>query len=116
MMSDSLLSQALPKQFSDLQPFAADWALPTRAQRYEARLSKPFDELVTFYDAVAPRAEEAIAYLNGLDIDDLPDDATTLLHLLYSMILVSYAVNVFKQNRIPDSGAAFFEMVTEPAV
>jgi hypothetical protein len=106
----------LPQGFSDLQPFVADWALPTRAQRYEARLSKPFNELVSFYDAVAPRAEEAIAYLNGLDIDDLPDDATTLLHLLYSMILVSYAVNVFKQNRIPDSGAAFFEMVAEPAV
>jgi hypothetical protein len=106
----------LPQAFSELQPFVADWALPTRAQRYEARLSKPFDELVTFYDAVSPRAEEAIAYLNGLDVDDLPDDATTLLHLLYSMILVSYAVNVFKQNRIPDSGAAFFEMVAEPAV
>jgi hypothetical protein len=106
----------LPQGFSDLQPFVADWALPTRAQRYEARLSKPFNELVSFYDAVAPRAEEAIAYLNGLDIDDLPDDATTLLHLLYSMVLVSYAVNVFKQNRIPDSGAAFFEMVAEPAV
>jgi hypothetical protein len=116
MMSDSLLPRALPEPFSDLQPFVADWALPTRAQRYEARLSRPFDELVTFYDAVAPRAEEAIAYLNGLDIEDLPDDATTLLHLLYSMILVSYAVNVFKQNRIPDSGAAFFEMVAEPAV
>jgi hypothetical protein len=106
----------LPPEFSDLEPFVVDWALPTRAQRYEARLSKPFDELVNFYDAVAPRAEEAIAYLNGLDIDDLPDDATTLLHLLYSMTLVSYAVNVFKQNRIPDSGAAFFEMVAEPAV
>ena len=106
----------LPQEFSDLQPFVAEWALPTRAQRYDARLSKPFDELVTFYDAVAPRAEDAIAHLNGLDIDDLPDDATTLLHLLYSFILVSYAVNVFKQNRIPDSGAAFFEMVAEPAV
>ena len=106
----------LPQEFSDLEPFVVDWALPTRAQRYEARLSKPFNELINFYDAVAPRAEEAIAYLNGHDIDDLPDDATTLLHLLYSMILVSYAVNVFKQNRIPDSGAAFFEMVAEPAV
>ena len=106
----------LPQEFSDLEPFVVDWALPTRAQRYEARLSQPFDELVNFYDAVAPRAEEAIAYLNGLDIDDLPDDATTLLHLLYSMILVSYAVNVFKQNRIPDSGAAFFDMVAEPVV
>lgn len=109
-------SLGLPQAFADLEPLVADWALPTRAQRYEARLSKPYDELVRFYDAVAPRAEEAIAYLNGLDINALPDDATRLLHLLYSMILVSYAVNVFKQNRIPDSGAAFFDMVVEPAV
>ena len=109
-------TSGLPQGFSALEPFVADWALPTRAQRYEARLSKPFDELVRFYDAVAPRAEDAVAYLNGLDIDELPDDATRLLHLLYSMILVSYAVNVFKQNRIPDSGAAFFDMVAEPSV
>lgn len=72
----------------------------TRAQRYDARLTKPYDELVTFYDAVAPRAEEAIAHLNALDINALPADA----------------VNVFKQNRIPDSGAAFSDMVAEPAV
>jgi hypothetical protein len=109
-------SSGLPEGFTDLEPFVTDWALPTRAQRYEARLSKPYDELVTFYDAIAPRAEEAIAYLNELDVNALPDDATRLLHLLYSMILVSYAVNVFKQNRIPDSGAAFFDMVVEPAV
>jgi hypothetical protein len=107
---------SLPEGFTELEPFVADWALPSRAQRYEARLSKPYDELVTFYDAVAPRAEEAIAHLNGIDIDALPEDAMRLLQLLYSMILVSYAVNVFKQNRIPDSGAAFFEMVAEPAV
>lgn len=107
---------ALPDGFTDLEPFVADWALPTRAQRYEARLSRTYQELVGFYDAIAPRAEEAIAYLNERDIDALPDDATRLLHLLYSMVLVSYAVNVFKQNRIPDSGAAFFDMVAEPAV
>jgi hypothetical protein len=107
---------ALPQGFSDLEPFAADWALPTRAQRYQARLKKPYDELVAFYDAIAPRAEQAIAHLDELDINELPEDAERLLHLLYSMILVSYAVNVFKQNRIPDSGAAFFDMVAEPAV
>ena len=93
----------LPAGFTDLEPFVADWALPTRAQRYDTRLSQPYDELIRFYDAIAPRAEEAIAYLNELDINALPDDATRLLHLLYSMILVSYAVNVFKQaeSRIP---------------
>jgi hypothetical protein len=110
-MSDS----TLPARFADLEPFAADWALTTRAERYEARLARPYDDLVGFYDAMAPRAEEAIAYLDSLDITALPDDATRLLHMLYSMSLVSYAVNVFKQNRIPDAGAAFFDMVAEPA-
>ena len=106
----------LPAAFADLECWVADWAKPTRAERYATRLAKPFDELVAFYDAVAPRAEDAIAYLDALDIDALPDDAITLLRLLYSMILVSYAVNVFNQPRIPDSGAAFFDMVAEPAI
>jgi hypothetical protein len=108
------MGNALPQAFSEIEPYVADWALATRAERYAARLDRPFDELVAFYDAIAPRAEEAIAYLDGLDINALTDEATRLLHLLYSMILVSYAVNVFKQNRIPDAGAAFFEMVAEP--
>ena len=108
------MGNALPQAFSELEPYVADWALATRAERYAARLDRPFNELVAFYDAIAPRAEEAIAYLDGRDINALSDEATRLLHLLYSMILVSYAVNVFKQNRIPDAGAAFFEMVAEP--
>jgi hypothetical protein len=110
------MMNTLPDGFTELETYVADWALPTRAERYAARLDRPFDELVAFYDAIAPRAEEAVAHLDGLDIGALPEDATRLLHLLYSMILVSYAVNVFKQNRIPDSGAAFFEMVAEPSV
>ena len=106
----------LPEGFSELEPLVDDWALATRAERYAARLDRPFDDLVEFYDTIAPHAERAIAYLDGLDVEDLPPEALRLMHLLYSMILVSYAVNVFKQNRIPDAGAAFFEMVAEPAV
>ena len=112
----SASAQCLPAGFADLEPFVADWAKPTRAERYEVRLSKTIDELAEFYDAIAPRAEEAIAYLDALALHELPDDATRLMQLLYSMILVSYAVNIFKQPRIPDSGSAFFDMVVEPAV
>ncbi|MBV9951593.1 MAG: hypothetical protein JO291_06560 [Acidimicrobiia bacterium] len=107
---------ALPEGFEDLEPWVADWARPTRAERYEARLSKTYDELAEFYDAIAPRAEEAIAHLDGLDLAALGDDDARLMQLLHSMILVSYAVNVFQQPRIPDSGSAFFDMVHEPAV
>jgi hypothetical protein len=107
---------SLPDGFADLEPYVADWARPTRSERYAMRLSKSIDELEEFYDAIAPHAEAAVEHLNGLDLNNLPDDALRLLHLLYSMILVSYPVNVFKQPRIPDSGAAFFDMVAEPAV
>ena len=106
----------LPEGFADLEPYVTDWARRTRKERYDLRLSKTIEELSDFYDSIAQRAEEAIAYLDELDLNDLPEDATRLLHLLYSMILVSYPVNVFMQPRIPDSGAAFFDMVAEPAV
>ncbi len=39
-----------------------------------------------------------------------------LLQLLYSLIMVSYPVNIFRQPRIPDSGSAFFDTTAEPAV
>jgi hypothetical protein len=105
----------LPEEFADLEPWAAQWALPTRAERYDLRLSKTIDELGAFYDAVAARAEDAIGYLSGLDINALPEPALRLQQLLYSLILVSYAVNVFDQPRIPDSGSAFFDTLAEPA-
>ena len=111
-----MIATTLPAEFAELQPYVADWAKPTRDARYATRLSKSIDELSEFYDAVAARAEEAIEYLSRLDLRDLPDDATRLLQLLYSMILVSYAVNIFKQPTIPDSGSAFFDSVVEPAV
>ena len=106
----------LPDGFDDLEPYVEEWARPTRRQRYDARLSKTYSQLAEFYDAMAPRAEEAIAHLNGQSINDLPERAERLLQLLYSMILVSYAVNVFEQPRIPDSGSAFFDTTVEPAV
>lgn len=111
-----MTTATLPAGFGDLDPFVADWARPTRRERYDMRLSKSFDELVAFYDAVAPRAEAAIAHLNGRDLASLDDADTRLLRLLYSFVLVSYAVNVFDQPKIPDSGAAFFDCVVEPAI
>ena len=93
-----------------------DWARPKRAERYATRLAKPFEESCAFYDAIAARAEDALAHLDALELHALPEESGRLLQLLQSMILVSYAVNVFHQPTIPDAGAAFFDMVVEPAV
>lgn len=106
----------LPAGFEELETYAADWARPTRKERYEMRLSKPYEELCEFYDAVGPRVEEAIVHLNGRDIDGLDEPSLNLLRMLYSVILVSYAVNVFNQPKIPDSGSAWVETTVEPVI
>ena len=109
-MSDALL----PPEFADLEPYAATWCLPTERQRYAQRLASSMDEMQAFYDALMPRAEDAIAYCDRFPLDDLPSDAERLLHLLYSLVMVSFPVEAWGQPRIPDSGAAYLDLVLEP--
>ncbi|MFB4297580.1 hypothetical protein [Actinomadura sp. NTSP31] len=108
------MSALLPKEFAELEPFAEKWCLPTEHERYGSRLASTTEEMQAFYDAVVPRAEEAMSYLDGLPFDALPDDAVNLLHLLYSMIQVSFPVEVWRQPRVPDSGSSSFDCVVEP--
>ena len=106
---------SFPTEFADLEPFA-DWALATEAERYAKRLASSMDELQALYDAVFPRLEAAMAYLDALDLQALPDDATRLLWLCYSLINASFPIEVWRQTRVPDSGATAVELVVEPAV
>ena len=103
-----------PGDFADLEPFA-DWALASERERYAKRLASSMDELQALYDAAFPRLEAAMAYLDALDLDALPDDARRLLWLCYSLINASFPVEVWRQARVPDSGAAAVELVVEPA-
>ena len=109
-MSDGLL----PRAFSEYEPFAATWCLPTEAQRYAQRLASTMDDMQTFYDAFFPRAEEAIAYCEKFPLDDMPDDAERLLQLLYSLVMVSFPVEAWRQPHVPDSGAAYLDLLIEP--
>jgi hypothetical protein len=109
-MTDALL----PPPFSDLEPYAATWCLSTERERFATRLSSSMDEMQAFYDAVVPRAEEAIAYCDKFPLDDMPDDAQRLLQLLYSLVMVSFPVEAWRQPHIPDSGAAYLDLVIEP--
>jgi hypothetical protein len=104
----------LPPEFSDLERFVDDWCLDSEPERYAKRLSSSMDEIQEFYDAIFPRAEAAIQYLEKFPLDELPDDASRLLKLLYSLILMSFAVEIWKQPYIPDTGTAQFELKIEP--
>jgi hypothetical protein len=104
-----------PEQFSALEPFAG-WALPTERERYDKRVASTMDELQSFYDAAFACFEDALAYLDQFALDALPDDAQRLMWLYCALVTVSFPVEVWRQPRVPDSGASSFDQVSAPAI
>lgn len=104
----------LPRDFADLEPFAATWCLATEPERWEQRLAGTMDEMQAFYDATFPRAADAIAYCDRFPLDALPPDAQHLLELLLSLAMVSYAVEVWQQAEPINAGAARIDRIAEP--
>jgi len=96
-MSDRLL----PEPFRDLEPFAG-WALATEKERNRKRLASTMEEIQAFYDAILPRMEAVIAYLNQFPLDAMPADAQRLLSLTFSLAEISTAVELFKQPSVVD--------------
>jgi hypothetical protein len=104
----------LPSEFADLEPFAETWCLATEPERQAARFSATMPEMREFYDAITPRAEAVISYLDTFSLDAMPEPETNLLHLVYSMIQVSFPIECWFQPRVPDTGSATFDCISEP--
>jgi hypothetical protein len=102
-----------PAELADLEPFA-DWALPSEADRYAKRLASSMDELQAFYDAAFPRLEESTDYLKSVALDGISDQDRNLLWMFSALVTVSFPVEVWRQARVPDSGASSIDVVVEP--
>ena len=105
----------LPSEFADLEPFL-DWDLATEPERYTKRLASTMTEMQVFYDVAFPRLNDVIAYCDKYPLDDLPEDVRTLMHLMQSLVMVSFPIEAWKQPRVPDSGAAWVELIREPVI
>jgi hypothetical protein len=104
----------LPGEFSDLERFAERWTLATEPERWAQRLSTSMEDLHAFYDASLPRVQAAIAYCDNFALDDLPDEAVRLLQLIYSFVIVSFAVELWGQQYVPDTRGTSFDRISEP--
>jgi hypothetical protein len=94
----------LPPGFSQLEHLVAEWSIEDGHARYVKRVNSSMDEIQGFYDQVFPHAEEAVAYIDKFDYSEtLPDDVANLRNLLYSLITVSLAVELWKQPRVKHS-------------
>lgn len=82
MSSAPTKSEALlPKGFEDLEPYL-EWALPHQLQRAKKRMSSTMAECRVFYDALTPRMEELISYMEGFPRSAELDAAHNRLFML----------------------------------
>ncbi|MFF5302856.1 hypothetical protein ACFY5F_26125 [Streptomyces sp. NPDC013161] len=105
----------LPSEFAALEPFS-EWVLESERDRYSKRLASSMEEMQAFYDAAFPLLEQASDHLDKFSLSELPEQERNLLLLMFSLVNVSFPVEVWKQARVPDSGAAYMDLVVEPKV
>jgi hypothetical protein len=105
----------LPAEFAALDPYR-DWILATEPERYAKRLASAMADMQAFYDAAFPLLEPAMAHLDAFALHELPEAERNLLYLMQSLVMVSFPVEVWKQPRVPDSGAAYLDLIAEPVI
>ena len=90
----------LPEGFVDLAPYL-DWALEPERARTAKKVASSMEELRAFYDAMMPRLDEIIAYLDGVaDGDERPAPAHRLYLLSLSLVEVANLVEIYKRREV----------------
>ena len=107
------MNAVLPLEFSQLEHLVGEWAIEDGHLRYLKRVNSSMDEIQAFYDEVFPLAEEAVTYIDKFDYaEPLPEDVANLRNLLYSLITVSLAVELWKQPRVKHSATTILTRVS----
>jgi hypothetical protein len=91
----------LPDDFVDLEQFI-EWSLPTERERNAKRLASSMDEITKLYEALVPRTEGILEYLDRFELDQLPEREQRLLDLTLALAEVANAVELFKSPAVKD--------------
>ena len=93
----------LPDAFADLAVFA-DWILPVERDRHRKRVTTDLAAARRFYDAVFPRMEAIVAYLNGRRWEDLDGADRSLFVLACAFMEVTHPIELgWKSTDIEDA-------------
>ena len=101
------------REFADLEPFAATWCLPTEPERFAQRLASTMDEMQAFYDA-APAGETRSSTATVPARRHTRDAERSSNSLLVGPGVVPGGGVAPAAH--PDSGAAYLDLLIEPAI
>ena len=94
--TSTMANSPLPEEFADLAPWL-DWALEPERARTEKREVSSMAEIRAFYDAVLPRLEEMIRYLEDYRDGDMPATQHRLYLISLSLVEVANLVELYKR-------------------
>ena len=86
----------LPSRFAELEYLVERWALPTENQRSAKRWSASPEEFQELYDALVPRINDVLAYLDQFPLDDMPEDAQLLFRLSLALAEAAPHIEFYK--------------------
>jgi hypothetical protein len=89
-----MTTTSLPEGFTDLEPWVAEWALPTEEQRYHRLLAQSIDQVRAFYDAMLPRAPQVIEYLSRFPLDGIAGSDRVLHDLLLTFVETAHPIEL----------------------
>ena len=96
------MSIVLPDGFEALECFVETWVLPDAAARMAKRQASRIEDLRTFYNAMLPMGEAALAWLRGYELGALPPEGERLLKLMLALAEVAPAVEWYDDPRVFD--------------
>jgi Ser/Thr protein kinase RdoA (MazF antagonist) len=92
----------LPPGFLAAEPFVADWVLADASARMAKRQSSQIEDIRSFYEAMLPLGEAALAHLRGFALGALPPEEERLLKLMLALAEVAPAVEWYNDPRVHD--------------
>lgn len=87
--------------FSDLTPYIETWGLDTRSGRVNKHLTSSFAEIKAFHDAITPRVEDMLIFLDQFPVDGIPDEHVKLSYTLLALAEIDASVNSWKSAILP---------------
>jgi len=103
MTTQQKIGNKLPDGYADLQPFVADWALRTEAERTARRHGSDMSAIQSFYNAILARIDEILQVeLNECNLDNLTAEQKRLHYLTLSLCEIAPSIELYKQQGVVD--------------
>ena len=84
----------LPAEFALLEPFTAQWAAPTTAERAKQRQQISEADRKTFFNTAKDHIERALTYLDTKKLGELDEQELCLMNLVLSFAHVALAEEI----------------------